>query len=105
MRTVRMTLALMMVFAAVALLPAQTPPPATTTVQTPPVQTPPPGAPAQTPAPGRGGGRGGRGGTQIMTLTAPWAPGAEIPLKYTQAGGEVSPALSWSDPPETVVSF
>ena len=101
MRTVRMILALMLVFATAALLPAQTPPPATTTVQ-----TPPPGAPAQTPAPGRGGGGGrGRGGTVIMTLTAPWAPGAEIPLKYTQAGGEVSPALSWDNPPETVVSF
>jgi Raf kinase inhibitor-like YbhB/YbcL family protein len=104
MRTVRMTLASMLVFAGVALVPAQTPPPATTSVQAPPVQTPPPGAPVQTPAPGRGGGRG-RGGTVIMTLTAPWAPGAEIPLKYTQAGGEVSPALSWNDPPETVVSF
>ena len=102
MRTARMTLALMLVFAAVALVPAQTPPPATTTVQTPP----PPGAPVQTPAaPGRGGGGRGRGGTVIMTLTAPWAPGAEIPLKYTQAGGEVSPALSWNNPPETVVSF
>lgn len=100
MRTVRMTLALMLVFAAAALVPAQAPPPATTTVQTPP----PPGAPVQTPAPGRGGGRG-RGATQIMTLTAPWAPGAEIPLKYTQAGGEVSPALSWDDPPATVASF
>ncbi|HUR20103.1 MAG TPA: YbhB/YbcL family Raf kinase inhibitor-like protein [Vicinamibacterales bacterium] len=102
MRTVRMILALLLVFAAAALLPAQTPPPSTTAVQ-----TPPPGAPAQTPAPGRagGGGRGGRGGTVIMTLTAPWAPGAEIPLKHTQAGGEVSPALSWDNPPETVVSF
>jgi len=40
-----------------------------------------------------------------MTLTAPWAPGAEIPLKYTQAGDEVSPALSWDNPPDTVVSF
>ena len=102
MRTVRMTLASMLVFAGVALVPAQTPPPATTSVQSPPAQTPPPGAPVQTPAPGRGRGRGG---TVIMTLTAPWAPGAEIPLKYTQAGGEVSPALSWDNPPETVVSF
>jgi len=106
MRTARMILALILVFAAVSLVPAQTPPPTTTTVQTPP----PTGTPVQTPAPGRGGGgggggRGGRGGTQIMTLTAPWAPGAEIPLKYTQAGGEVSPALSWDNPPETVVSF
>ena len=95
----------MLVFAGVALVPAQTPPPATTTVQTPPAQTPPPGAPVPTPTPGRGGGGRGRGGTVIMTLTAPWAPGAEIPLKYTQAGGEVSPALSWDNPPDTVVSF
>ncbi len=102
MRTLRITLALMLVFAAVALVPAQTPPPATTTVQTPP----PPGTPVQTPAPGRGGGGGrGRGGTVIMTLTAPWAAGAEIPVKYTQAGGELSPALNWDNPPETVVSF
>jgi Raf kinase inhibitor-like YbhB/YbcL family protein len=40
-----------------------------------------------------------------MTLTAPWAPGAEIPLKHTQVGGEVSPALSWDNPPDSVVSF
>ena len=104
MRTTRFVLALMLIFVAATLVPAQTPPPTGTTVQ-----TPPPGAPAQsptpTPQPGRGGGRGGRGGTVIMTLTAPWAPGAEIPLKYTQAGDEVSPALSWSDPPETVVSY
>ena len=101
MRTLRMFLAFVLVFAAAAFVPAQTPPPATTTVQ-----TPPPGAPVQTPTPpGRGGGGRGRGGTVIMTLTAPWATGAEIPLKYTQAGGEVSPALSWDNPPETVVSF
>jgi Raf kinase inhibitor-like YbhB/YbcL family protein len=40
-----------------------------------------------------------------MTLTAPWAPGAEIPVKYTQAGDEISPALSWDNVPETAVSF
>lgn len=40
-----------------------------------------------------------------MTMTAPWAPGAEIPLKYTQAGDEVSPALSWDNVPETAMSF
>lgn len=58
-------------------------------------------APPQAP---QGRGRG-RGGMQVMTLTAPWSPGAEIPEKYTQAGGEVSPALSWSDPPEGTGSF
>jgi Raf kinase inhibitor-like YbhB/YbcL family protein len=40
-----------------------------------------------------------------MTLTAPWTPGAEIPLKYTQAGDEVSPAHSWDNVPEAVASF
>ncbi len=67
------------------------------TAQQPQRGAPPPQAP-------QGRGRG-RGGIQIMTLTAPWAPGAEIPVKYTQAGGEVSPALSWSDPPEGTGSF
>ena len=106
MRTTRITLALMLVFVAVALVPAQTPPPAGAAsvgqaagqrAGGPPPQTPPAGGQ-------RGGGRG-RGGVQIMTLTAPWAPGAEIPLKYTQAGGDVSPALSWDNVPETTVSF
>lgn len=105
MRTIRITLALLLSFAAGVLVPAQTPPPGSV-AQAPPQS----GTPAQAPAPGQrggggGGGRGGRGAVQIMTLTAPWAPGAEIPLKYTQAGDEVSPALSWDNPPETAVSF
>jgi Raf kinase inhibitor-like YbhB/YbcL family protein len=108
----RSVLGLILMFAGVTMVPAQTPPPA----GAPPQQQPPAGqraggaapqatpAPGQPPQPGRGG-RGGRGAIQIMTLTAPWAPGAEIPLKYTQAGGEVSPALSWDNPPDTTVSF
>ena len=63
---------------------------------------------AQPPAaPGgqRGGGRG-RGAVQVMTLSSPgWRDGAEIPAKYTQAGGEVSPPLTWSHVPEGVTSF
>lgn len=102
MRIVRMTLALMLVFTAVSLVPAQTPP-TTTRPQATPQATPAPTPGAQ--QPGRGGRGGGRGGTVIMTLTAPWAPGAEIPLKHTQVGGEVSPALSWDNPPDSVVSF
>ncbi|MGE3344290.1 MAG: YbhB/YbcL family Raf kinase inhibitor-like protein [Vicinamibacterales bacterium] len=47
----------------------------------------------------------GRGGMQVMTLTAPWAPGAAIPLKFTQAGDDVSPALTWTDPPDGTGSF
>jgi hypothetical protein len=87
MRITRLTLALSLVFVIVALVPAQTPP-----------QTP-------TPAGGQRGGGRGRGAVQIMTLTAPWAPGAEIPVKYTQAGDEVSPPLGWDNVPETAVSF
>jgi Raf kinase inhibitor-like YbhB/YbcL family protein len=108
MRTTRLTLALSFVFAAATLIPAQTPPPATTGQGTQAAGQRAGGAPPQTPAgaqPGRQGGGRGRGGVQIMTLTAPWASGDEIPLKYTQAGDEVSPALSWDNVPDTTVSF
>jgi Raf kinase inhibitor-like YbhB/YbcL family protein len=107
MRTTRLTLALSFVFAATALIPAQTPPPATTGQAAQAAGQRGGAAPPQTPAPaqGRQGGGRGRGGVQIMTLTAPWAPGAEIPLKYTQDGDEVSPPLSWDNVPDTVVSF
>ncbi len=63
-------------------------------------------APPTTPAaPQRGGGRG-RGGVQVMTLTTPaWQDGGAIPAKHAQPGGDVSPALSWSNVPEGVTSF
>lgn len=62
-----------------------------------------PTAPAQ---PGGRGGRGGRGGVQIMTLsTAAWPDGGQIPAKHTQVGAEVSPALTWSAPPDGTQSF
>ena len=69
----------------------------------PPPGQQPPATPAQQPG-GRGGGRG-RGGVQVMTLTMPWTDGESIPVKYTQAGGETSPALSWTNVPETAASF
>jgi Raf kinase inhibitor-like YbhB/YbcL family protein len=80
-------------------LAAQNPPPAQQT-----------GAPPQTAAPPAGqrqGGGGNRGrGVQVITLsTTAWTDGAAIPLRYTQAGEEVSPPLSWSDPPEMTQSF
>lgn len=68
-------------------------------------QNPPAGAPA------RGGGRGGRGGgrgrgIQVMTLTSSaFADGMQIPVKYTQPGGDVSPPLAWSGAPDSVASF
>ena len=76
-----------------ATLAAQNPPPA---------QQPPPAGP-QGAAPagqrqGGGGGGGGRGrAIQVLSLsTSAWVDGAVIPLKYTQAGEEVSPALTWT---------
>jgi Raf kinase inhibitor-like YbhB/YbcL family protein len=67
--------------------------------------TPPQGA---APA-GRGGGRGGRGrGNAFPNLTlttTAWPDGGTIPLRYTQAGPEISPAMQWSAPPAGTVSF
>ena len=72
-----------------------------------PAQNPPPAGGSAPAAPGgqRGGGRG-RGAVQVMTLTTPaWKDGGLIPLRHTQAGDEVSPALEWTNVPETAVSF
>lgn len=53
--------------------------------------------------PGRG--RGG-GGIQSMTLiTTAWPDGGMIPLRYTQAGPEISPAIQWSAAPQGTISF
>jgi len=58
-----------------------------------------------TPQPG-GGGRGGRGAVAVMTLsTTGWTDGGTVALKYTQAGDEVSPPLTWSGAPDTTASF
>lgn len=89
------TLTLVCLLSAVALLPGQ----ATTQ------QTPPTGSQPQAGQRAGGAGGRGRGAMQVLTLTAPWASGAEIPLKFTQAGGDTSPALSWSDPPQGIGSF
>ena len=40
----------------------------------------------------------------VLTTTA-WADGGQIPAKYTQAGDQVSPALSWTNVPAGTVSF
>ena len=70
----------------------------------PPPQPPPAGQP---PPGGRGGGgRGGRGGIAVMTLTTgAWADGGQIPVKYTQAGDQVSPPLTWSNVPDNTAAF
>lgn len=72
--------------------------------QNPPV-TPPVAAAAQ-PAPGRGGGRGGRGPIRVMSLTSnAFTDGGMIPVKHAQPGRDASPPLSWSGTPDSVVSF
>ena len=72
----------------------------------PPAPQPPPGAPAQPPPGGRGGRGGGRGAIAVMTLTTTaWPDGGQIPVKYTQAGDQVSPPLAWSNVPDNVANF
>src|SRR5688572_1695495 len=69
---------------------------------------PPPQSVAKQAPPGQrqGGGGRGRGAVQVLSLTtAAWQDGGVMPLKHTQAGEEVSPPLSWSNPPETTQSF
>jgi Raf kinase inhibitor-like YbhB/YbcL family protein len=66
-------------------------------------QNPPGGAP---PGGRGGGGRGGRGGARVMTLTSTgFTDGAVMPVKYTQAGEELSPPLAWSGGPDSAASY
>ena len=70
----------------------------------PPAPPAQPGQPA--PAAQRGGGGRGRGAIQAMTLTSSaWPDGGAIPAKYTQAGDDMSPPLSWSGAPDGIVSY
>jgi len=57
----------------------------------------------------RGAGAGGAPAAaaappMVLTTTA-WADGTVIPVKYTQAGEQVSPALAWANAPAGTVSF
>jgi Raf kinase inhibitor-like YbhB/YbcL family protein len=58
---------------------------------------------AQAPqAPARGGGAA----PPPMTLTTNgWPDGADIPAKYTQAGEQVSPQLTWTNAPPNTQTF
>jgi Raf kinase inhibitor-like YbhB/YbcL family protein len=58
---------------------------------------------AQAPA---GGAQRGGPPRPALTLTTPaWPDGDPIPVKYTQAGEQVSPALNWTNVPEGTQSF
>ena len=59
-------------------------------------------------APQAGGGQAAPAAPPIITMTlttTAFADGAEIPAKYTQAGNQTSPALSWTNAPAGTVSF
>ena len=59
---------------------------------------PPPPAASTPPARARG--------VQVMTLDSPaWPDGGALPLAHSQAGRDVSPALTWSGAPDGVVSY
>lgn len=60
------------------------------------------GAPA-----GRGRGGRGRGSAfpNLTLVTTAWPDGGMIPLRYSQAGPEISPALQWSAAPAGTASF
>src|SRR4029077_11151862 len=63
---------------------------------------------AATAAQGPAGGQRGGGAAPMtpMTLTTTaFADGGQIPAKYTQAGNQTSPALTWTNPPANTVSF
>jgi len=66
---------------------------------------------AQDPAAaGRSGQRGSgvaapAGGPAMTLTTTAFADGAQIPAKYTQAGEQTSPALTWTNTPANTVSF
>jgi len=65
---------------------------------------------AQEPAAGgrggqRGGGAPGGGGPPMTLTTSAFPDGGQIPVKYTQAGQQISPALTWTNAPPGTASF
>jgi len=66
-------------------------------------QNPPGGAPPTQPA--RGGGGRGRA-VRVMTLTSTgFTDGSVLPIKYSQAGEELSPPIAWGGVPDSTRSF
>jgi Raf kinase inhibitor-like YbhB/YbcL family protein len=64
-------------------------------------------AQGQAPAGAAGGGqRAGGPAPRALTLTTTaWPDGDPIPVKYTQAGEQVSPPLAWTNTPPNTVTF
>ncbi len=61
-------------------------------------------AAAQAPA-AQGGGQSAPAPPAMTMCTAAFADGAEIPAKYTQAGNQTSPAITWTNVPPGTVTF
>ena len=59
---------------------------------------------AQQPAPAAGGQRGPANPPMRLTSTS-FPDGGVIPVKYSQAGEQISPALSWTNTPPGTVSL
>ena len=59
---------------------------------------------AAAPAAGAGGQRGPAPAPMTMA-TAAFADGTDIPVKYTQAGDQTSPAIAWTNTPAGTMSF
>ena len=61
---------------------------------------------AQNPAAGGGQRGGGAPAAPAMTLTTTAFPdGGQIPARFTQAGEQTSPALTWTNAPPSTASF
>ena len=62
---------------------------------------------AQNPAAGGGGQRGGgaAAGPPMTLTTTAFPDGGQIPARYTQAGEQISPALTWTNAPANTASF
>ena len=43
--------------------------------------------------------------TPLTLATSAWPDGGVIPIKYTQAGEQLSPALTWTNVPAGTVTF
>jgi len=61
-------------------------------------------AAAQTPGAQGGGQAAPAAPVMAMTVTA-FADGTDIPAKYTQAGNQTSPGITWTNVPANTVSF
>ena len=48
---------------------------------------------------------GGPAAPPMVLTTSAWPDGTDIPVKYTQAGDQVSPEMKWTNAPPGTVSF